>query len=386
MTTEREIKELIEGSETLHVEFKSARAHSEALAAALVSFLNTEGGFLLMGVEDDGQVSGVENVEATRQRLDQILANSIIPRATAYLETVKYGGKDLLKVGVPRGLDRPYQTNKGQCFIRTNTGKRLASREEIRRLYLAVRAFYYDESTLVGTSLGDVDFDVFNDFLAQAYGYSKDETRTRVEYTQLLRNLKAMQGDELTVAGLLFFGRYPQTYLATARIDFARFAGIRAGETITDRKEVGGRLPQQLDGIEQILRIHLLHRGAIREFQPEAQYEIPLEMLREALINALVHRDYSLASPIRVLIFDDRLEIHSPGKLPNGVTVDNIRAGVHVERNPIILSLMAKVGLMTRLGTGILRILRLAKETGLPEPGLVETESEFIVTLYRPKM
>jgi ATP-dependent DNA helicase RecG len=384
MTPEQEIKELIAGGETLHAEFKSATAHPDALAAALVSFLNTEGGILLVGVEDEGWVSGVESVDAIRQRLDQILANNIVPRTTTYIETVQYGGSSLLKVTVPRGLDRPYQTNKGQCFIRTNAGKRLASREEIRRMYLAVRAFYYDESTLVGTSLDYVDTNVFDDFLIYAYSYSKDETRTRAEYTRLLRNLKAMQGDELTVAGLLFFGRHPQAYLPTARIEFARFAGIITGEIIIDRKEVNGRLPQQLESIMEIIKIHLLRSGVIREAQPEAQYEMPLEMVREALVNALVHRDYSLASPIRILMFDDRLEIRSPGRLPNGVTIDNVRAGVHVERNPIILSLMTKVALMTRLGTGILRILRLAEEARLREPEFVETESEFRVTLYRP--
>jgi ATP-dependent DNA helicase RecG len=297
---------------------------------------------------------------------------------------VEYAGQTLLKISVPRGLDRPYHTQRGQCFVRTNAGKRLASREEMRRMYLAVRAFYYDEVAVMDTNLDDVDVQTFDDFLSLAYGYPADEIRTVAERARLLRNLKAMRGDELTVAGLLFFGRRPQDYLPTARVDFARFAGTSAGETILDRKELTGRLPQQLEGIEEVLRLHLRNAGVIRGFEPEARYEMPLEMPREALINALVHRDYSLAAPIRVLMFDDRLEVHSPGRLPNGVTVDNIRAGIHVERNPIILSLMAKLGLMTRLGTGILRILRLAGEAGLPEPGLVESESEFVVTLYRP--
>lgn len=379
-----DIQQIIAGGETLHTEFKSARAHPDALAAAIVSFLNTEGGVLLLGVEDDGTVTGVSDPDAARQRVDQILAHNVTPRATAYIESVQHAGQTLLKVNVPQGLDRPYYTQRGQCFVRTNTGKRLASREEIRRLYLTVRAYYYDESAVAGTGLDDVDFQAFDDFLNLAYGYPPDETRTPQERTRLLRNLKAMRGDELTIAGLLFFGRRPQDYLPTARVDFARFAGASAGEVILDRKELGGRLPQQLEGVEQLLRLHLRNAGVIHGFEPEARYEMPLEMPREAIINALVHRDYSLAAPIRIFMFDDRLEVRSPGRLPNGVTVDNIRAGIHVERNPIILSLMAKLGLMTRLGTGILRMLRLAAEVGLREPGLVETEAEFVVTLYRP--
>jgi ATP-dependent DNA helicase RecG len=156
------------------------------------------------------------------------------------------------------------------------------------------------------------------------------------------------------------------------------------GEVILDRKELGGRLPQQLAAAEQVLNLHLRNGGVIQGFAPEAWPEIPLEMLREAVINALVHRDYSLSSSIRLLLFDDRLEVRSPGRLPNGVTIANIRLGIHVERNPVLLSLMARLGLMTRLGSGILPMLRLAAETGLPEPGLLETEMEFVVTLYRP--
>ena len=212
---------------------------------------------------------------------------------------------------------------------------------------------------------------------------TEDTHRPEDELARLLRNLKCMAGEELTVAGALLFGRQPQRVLPTARMEFARFEGEVAGEIILDRKTVEGRLPQQLDQIESLLRLHLREAGVIRGFGPEVQAELPPEMLRESLTNALVHRDYSLSAPVRVILFDDRLEIHSPGQLPNGVSVENVRAGIHVERNPIILSLMSKLGLMTRLGTGIVRIFRLAAERGLPEPKLEETSTEFVVTLYR---
>ena len=382
---QEEIKELINKGETLHTEFKSAKVHPDALAATLVSFLNSAGGVLLLGVEDDGCITGIKDVDSSCLRVEQILAHNIMPPATTCIEAVTYDtGKTLLKITIPKGLDRPYHTQRGQCFIRVNAGKRLASREEIRRMYMAVRAFYYDESSLLDTKLADIDKSTFDDFLNSAYGYPKDKSRTVPERKSLLNNLKAMQGDELTVAGLMFFGERPQDYLPTARVDFAHFAGISAGKVILDSKTLNGRLSQQLFGMEEVLRLHLSNKGIIRNFEPETRYEIPLEMLREALVNALVHRDYSLSAPIRILMFDDRLEIHSPGNLPNTVTVENIKAGIHVERNPIILSFMAKLGLMTRLGTGILRILDLAKETQLPTPDFIEYESEFVVTLYRP--
>ncbi len=381
--TETDIQQFIATGETIHSEFKSARVHSDALAAALVSFLNTEGGVILVGVEDDGTISGVDNPDTASQRIDQILTNNVSPRATVYIEPLSAEGQRILKITVPRGLDRPYQTRQGQCFIRVNAGKRLASREEMRRMYLAVRSLYYDETAVVGTGIGDVTLQVFDEFLNAVYGYPQDESRTETEYLRFLRSLKVMQGVEVTVAGMLLFARQAQASLPTARIDFVRIDGISIGETFLDHKTVSGRLPQQLEGIEELLRLYLRKTGNIRNFEPETHYEMPLEILREAVVNALVHRDYSLSSAIRIFMFDDRLEVHSPGRLPNGVTIDNIRAGIHVERNPIILSLMAKLGFMTRLGTGILRIFRLARETGLPEPELLERDSEFVVTVYR---
>ncbi len=235
----------------------------------------------------------------------------------------------------------------------------------------------------MGTGLNQINFQTFDEFLNAVYGYPQDEFRTKAEYRRLLQNLKIIQGDEITVAGLLVFARQPQTALPTARIDFAIIEGRTLGENFLDHKTIDGTLAQQLEKIEEVLRLHLKKIGTIREFEPESHYEMPLEILREAIVNALVHRDYSISSSIRLLMFDDRLEVHSPGKLPNSVTVDNIRAGIHVERNPIILSLMAKLGFMTRLGTGILRIFRLARDTGLPEPELMEKDNEFVITIYR---
>ena len=381
--TADEIAQVVQGGETMHAEFKSAAARPESLATAFISFLNTEGGVLWLGIEDDGTVSGVTDVDGARQRVDQILANNVTPRATAFIEQVEIGVTRLLKITLSRGLDRPYYTQRGQYYVRQNAGKRLASREEIRRMYMAVRSFFFDESVLSGTGLSDVDKPILNAFLAAAYGVAEETDRPDEELARLLRNLKCMAGEELTVAGALLFGRQPQRMLPTARMEFARFEGEIAGETILDRKTVEGRLPQQLDQIESLLRLHLRDAGVIRGFEPEVQPELPPEMLRESVTNALVHRDYSISAPARVMLFEDRLEIHSPGQLPNGVTVENVRAGIHVERNPIILSLMSKLGLMTRLGTGIVRIFRLAAERGLPEPELEERGAEFVVTLYR---
>ncbi len=140
--TADEIAQVVQGGETMYAEFKSAAARPENLATTFISFLNTEGGVLWLGIEDDGTVSGVADADVARQRVDQILTNNITPRATAFVEQVDAGGRQLLKIILSRGLDRPYYTQRGQCYVRQNSGKRLASREEIRRMYMAVRSFF----------------------------------------------------------------------------------------------------------------------------------------------------------------------------------------------------------------------------------------------------
>ncbi|MEM7537526.1 MAG: RNA-binding domain-containing protein [Chloroflexota bacterium] len=382
LTAEQLSIRITEG-ETLYTEFKSAKVHTDALSATLVSFLNTDGGVLLIGVDDDGQISGVDNPDAMRQKIDQVLMNNISPPAVVNIENVPYQDKLILAVRVARGVDRPYQTQRGQCYIRVNAGKRLASRLEIQRMFINSGALHYDELSITASSLKDVDSFSLDKFLRAGYRIEVDSLRRNEEYRLYLNNLKAMAEDELTVAGALFFASTPQYHLPTAKIEFASFEGNFAGNVILDRKTIEGRLPDQLESILTVIGLHLKRNGTIRSYQPEVMYEMPMTMVREVIINALVHRDYSYSSTIRVMLFDDRLEIHSPGRLPNGITIDNIRMGIHVERNPILTSFMGKLGLMTQIGTGIMRVLAEAKAAGLPEPKLEETDLEFVVTLYR---
>jgi ATP-dependent DNA helicase RecG len=131
------------------------------------------------------------------------------------------------------------------------------------------------------------------------------------------------------------------------------------------------------------LDIHLRRSHQINGLKPEAKLELPIEVLREALVNALAHRDYTIAAPIRVIVFSDRLEIHTPGQLPNGVTIDAIRLGVHVLRNPIIYNSFLKLGLVTDAGSGVPRMIRLLRQATNQEPDLRVVGYAFIVALPR---
>ena len=289
----------------------------------------------------------------------------------------------VLVVRVPKEPERPYRTNRGVHYIRTASGRRQASREELLRLYQATFDLFPDELPVSRTGLADLDRPYFEAAFQAFYGLTVDEME--LPFAQLLRNLKLMREEELTLAGVLMFGRRPQAWLPFAEVTAVRFPGTQIGESFVDRKDIEGTLEQQITGAEAFLKLHMTVSGQIRGFRRHDEHEIPPFVLREAVANASAHRDYTIRGQVRVFVFDDRVEIINPGRLPNTVTLDNIRLGIHVERNPIIVTFLARLGLVSRIGTGIPRMIRLMREQGLPTPEFQILDNQFQVVLRRPR-
>jgi len=183
-----------------------------------------------------------------------------------------------------------------------------------------------------------------------------------VDAVQLLRNWGLVAGETPTIGGIVLFGRDPQRHLPYAQINAARFPGTDSSVNPSDRKDLRGQLFDVIDQAERFLDLHLPVPHVIEGFQPEPKPEIPKAALREAIVNAVAHRDYTIHGPVRLFIFDDRIEIHTPGKPPNSVDEEAMRAGVHVVRNPRIYARLTDAGLVTRAGTGIRRLIRLVKQ------------------------
>jgi len=379
----------IEQGENLHTEFKAGPVHADDLAAALVAFANTDGGQLLLGVTNEGQVQGVENPDAVMQRLDQVAYQNCEPPLTIVQESVRTDdGKTIVVVNVPQGDQRPYRTNRGDYFIRTTSGRRRASRQELLRLFQAAASLYYDEMLVPRASLEDVDRYAFEHFLRQAYQRPLEDFQ--IGYEALLLNLglalQQAQAIRPTVAGLLFFGRDPQRFLPAAHVVAARISGSDLADPHSDVKRIEGRLPDMLESAARFLYIHLPIAHQIQGFEPEMRPELPQEALREFLVNALAHRDYTIAAPVRVFVFDDRVQVRTPGGLPNTVTFEAIRFGaVHVVRNPTIYTLCSRYGLVTGVGSGVYRAIQQIRAVTGQEPDLLIEGNEFVVSIPRPK-
>jgi predicted HTH transcriptional regulator len=322
------------------------------------------------------------------QRIDNICANNCEPTIYSAIEKIIINDKKILIVKIPKGPQRPYRTNKGIHYIRTASGKRIASPGELRLIHQASGAIYYDEVPIPNTSIDDIDMGYLEEFLKKSLGSGIRDFG--IKTADLLKNMKILTSYErdmvTTTGGLLFFGKHPEHHLPYCKVTVVRFPGNDIGEKF-EKKDIEGRIIEQIERAERVLKEYLRSETKIEPLEKEEPlFEIPVESLREAVINAVAHRNYQLASQIRIFIFDNRIEIKSPGKLPNTVTVENIKLGFLLHRNPLIVSFLAKEHRMTEIGTDIPRMIRLLREHTGKEPDFEERDHEFIVRIWRPDL
>ena len=357
-----ELDARIARGEDLHTEFKAWPVHRDKLAATLVAFANAEGGLILLGVDDTGLSVGVEDSDQVMRFVDTVAFNNCVPPISIEQEIVdprSASGQRVIVVSVPRGDMRPYCTQKGNTiYVRTGSGRRPASREEILRLFQASGSIFYDEKPLPSLDIGDLDLYAFESYLADT---GLEGVHPSME--QLLINWRLLSVDgHPTLAGVLLFGRHPQRHLPFAQINAARIPGTTLANDPSDRKDLTGRLFDVIDQAERFMSLHLPVAHRIRGFEPERYPELPEAALREAVVNAVAHRDYTIPGPIRLFVFDDRVEIHTPGKPPNTIDEGAMRVGVHVPRNPVIYKRLADLGLVTSVGSGVPRMIELVKQ------------------------
>lgn len=228
-----ELRERIARWENLHTEFKEWPVHPDKLAVALVALANTDGGQLVLGVSEDREIAGVGDADAVGRKVDNVAYENCEPPVTVVQEVLEPEGpaKPVLVVNVPKGDMRPYRTNRGVYYIRTTSGRRQASREELLRLFQATESLYYDETPLHRLSIRDLDLEAFEYFLETTEQADLDPDRER-----LLRNWKLLDDGYPTIGGILLFGRQPQRHLPYAQINAARFPGTDDSFEPSDRK------------------------------------------------------------------------------------------------------------------------------------------------------
>lgn len=377
-----ELLERVATWENLHTEFKRWPLPADDLAPSLVAFANTDGGQLVLGISEDRTLLGVEDSDKVATFVDNVAANNCEPPITVVQEVLRdptqVGSKMVVVVNIPKGDMRPYRTNRGTYYVRTSSGRRHASREELLRLFQATESLWYDETPLLRSSTDDLDLAALDNYLSTTH-----QEDLRGEPERLLENWGLLNKGHATLAGLVMFGREPQRHLPYAQINAARFPGTDDSTEPADRKDLQGRLLEILNQAERFVDLHLAVPHTIRGFRPEPCPEMPKEVFREAIVNAVAHRDYTIRGPVRLFIFDDRVEVRTPGAPPNSVDEGAMRAGVHVVRNPRIYARLSDAGLVTRAGTGVRRMARLIAEATGGRLGITIAESQVIMSVPR---
>jgi predicted HTH transcriptional regulator len=239
----------------------------------------------------------------------------------------------------------------------------------------AARTLYADEMPVPGTGLTDVDIYLFRRFYEEHFDVTIEDLDLPIE--KLLSNLKLMKETTLTLAGLLLFAKQPERVKPQYTVKAVAFDGNDvAGNQYLDSEDIGGPMRVVYDSGMGFFKRNLRKKQKGQSFNMPGILEIPQTALEEALVNALIHRDYFIDSGVRLFVFDNRVEIISPGKLPNTVTTENIKHGIQMVRNPILLSFVNKLGIPYRgIGSGILRMIKECRNYGIPAPEFVEDKN-----------
>ena len=358
-----ETTELLEiasrGEDSKH-QFKLEATNASALAQEIVAFANSGGGQIFIGIADDGSAVGLTaaQVGTVNQLIGNASTTCVRPSINVTSENVTVQTGVVVVVTVPDGLGKPYQDNAGAFWVKSASDKRkVTAREEIQRMFQNALLVHGDDVVVPGTSLADVDLDVFRDFFKKRF--DKDLAEQGNSLRQVLTNMRLLNGEALTVAGLMLFGKAPDQFLPVFHVKAVCYPGVDIhASTYIESSDLRGRVQQQFEDILGFLFRNIRWEQGDQSVNSVGTPEIPRIVFEELVANAIIHRDYFVSAPIRIFVFDDRIEIISPGHLPNSLTVANIRSGNSNIRNPILTSYATRVLPYRGLGNGILRALK----------------------------
>ena len=398
MTTHTELLEIIGNGENSGIEFKRDTLQNHDLAKELVAFSNLGGGMVLLGVEDDGSISGVARANL-EEWVMTTCRDKIRPAIIPFFEVIRAvePGKDVAIVRVTRGYDvhSLWHNNGNRYYIRVGTQSREATQEELGRLFQQRGALRAELRPVSGATLADLDRRRLRDYFGRVREQDVPADDDEAAWRTLLVNTEIMTEEGVSVGGMLLFGTTPNRFLPHAGIDAAAFPGTEKDYAARERAAVRGPMTPLLDATAVIVENGLVEQALefVRRNTPVTavldggrrveQPAYPQEVLREGIVNALIHRDYLLSgTDVELGVYSDRLEIISPGRLPNGITPARMRAGTRAYRNQLLKEVMHDYGYLEHMGMGIPRkIIAGMQKHNNTMPELIEDQERFILRL-----
>lgn len=392
MLTEAEILEKIRLGENSYIEFKEDLVNNRKIAVELVALSNAKGGYLFLGISDCGDVVGLTR-DDNEGRIMNICTDVVKPRIVSVYYEIAVGGKKIGVVEIDVGINKPYYLEKnGRSVYYMRYGsqsKQVRSRDELQRLFQASKNIHYETIPVAKKSIESLlDIRYIEEFF-EKYRMIKIKEIEELERFLINFNL-ATQLDELcvpTIAGILLFGRNElvSSYLPQSKIELMIIRGKRLEDDVRFSKRYRMKLFENVESIfDDIVQEIVEREDLIIKLERKRIYSLHPDVVREFLVNAVIHRDYTIAGRgVRVVIFDDRLEVWSPGRLPNTISIESMKNGMRYHRNPVLLEFFVDRGLMEGYGRGVLLSLKKLREEGYREPNFLEDDDEFKVVLIK---
>jgi len=358
-----EITELLEiisrGEDSKH-QFKQDFSNEISLAQEMIAFSNSGGGQIFIGVNDDGDIVGLSQKDVNRlnnlisNAASQHIKNPINPQT----ENISLEGKIIIIITVSDGISKPYSDKDGVFWVKSGADKRKATaKEEIQRLFQKAGLLHGDEEIIPNMTVAELDMQYFSKFFEKIKRIKLDDQENPLPV--VLENMNLMKNGNMNVSGALLFAKNPQIKLPVRSVVKAIcYPGNDIHSTsYIESVDVLGKLEDVFKETKSFILRNLKKIQSDQNINSLGVFEISEIAIEELLVNALIHRDYFVSAPIRIFIFNNRLEFISPGHLPNNLTIENIKNGNSNVRNPILSSFATKILPYRGIGTGVQRAL-----------------------------
>jgi ATP-dependent DNA helicase RecG len=378
-------KELIKEGESETLEFKPSPSQMDKIMESLSAFSNTKGGVVVIGVSDKGEVLGVDIGKRTIENLANWIKQNTDPTVYPSIRVEEINDKQVMVIEVVGGKQKPVLAF-GRAYKRVGKTNQKLGYEEIRNLALETSKVYWDERVCEDASLEDIEEEKVRWFLKEARHKRGLDINENSPIEEALLRLKLLKAGKPTNGAVLLFARDPQRRFIQSEVKCIRFKGVSVTGEMIDLRTVGGDVFDQLIEAEKFIFNNIALSAWIEEgkIQRQERWEYPPKAIREALANAICHRDYETTSKVQVRIFDDRMEFWNPGRLPEGWTVETLKQ-VHesIPRNPSVAKHFFWVKYIEEVGTGTNKIIEWCFDWGLPEPEFEFTGTSLIVSLRK---
>lgn len=405
--TKEDILRLRDTAEQTQVQFKErvTRDNKYDVSCEMVAQSNSHGGMIVVGIDDKtGRINPLSFVEVqeTTNLLGSLASEGVVPQILLDIENVQMEGGVIVVATVKQGRNKPYRDSKGIVWVKQGADKRkVFDNAELIAMLMENGQMHPDSMPVNGTSIKDLDENTLRDYLlsrfrgdferqqmpiAELRNKSLDEIADVLSQTPegiLKNNGLILEDGTLTVAALMLMGKYPQRWLPAFTVRCVSFVGNSIGGTeFRDKSgnDADGNAVHLYNYIISFLTRNLRKRQVEKDFNSQGELEVSIASLSEIVTNSILHRSYVIEAPLRVFIFDNRIEIHSPGLLPEGVSMESIKHGASVPRNKLLFNHGINLLPYTGAGSGITRALKFTPDIKFVND---ETLHEFVVTVER---